>query len=89
MTLTARTGSGEPNLDGSLMLESIAAAVIGGVSLLGGVGGVIPVILGSLFVTMPSNAMDQLRTGGYVRQILLGRLIIGAIFLDRIRLSRA
>ncbi len=29
--LTARTGSGEPNLGGSLMLESIAAAVIGGV----------------------------------------------------------
>ncbi len=55
--LTARTGSGEPNLGGSLMLESIAAAVIGGVSLQGGVGGIIPAILGSIFVTMLSNAM--------------------------------
>ena len=45
--LTARTGSGEPNLGGSLMLESIAAAVIGGVSLQGGVGGVGAVILGA------------------------------------------
>ena len=85
--LTARTGSGEPNLGGSLMLESIAAAVIGGVSLQGGVGGIIPVILGTLFVTMLSNAMDLLEVGGYVQQILLGCVIIGAIFLDRIRVT--
>jgi ribose transport system permease protein len=87
--LTARTGSGEPNLGGSLMLESIAAAVIGGVSLQGGVGGIIPAILGSIFVTMLSNAMDLLEVGGYVQQILLGCVIIGAIFLDRVRATRA
>jgi ribose transport system permease protein len=88
LMLTARTGSGEPNLGGSLMLESIAAAVIGGVSLQGGVGGVIPAILGSIFVTMLSNAMDLLEVGGYVQQILLGCVIIGAIFLDRVRVTR-
>jgi len=89
LMLTARTGSGEPNLGGSLMLESIAAAVIGGVSLQGGVGGVIPVILGSLFITMMSNAMNLLRIDGYIQQILLGVVIIAAIFLDRIRSTRA
>ena len=71
------------------MLESIAAAVIGGVSLQGGVGGVIPVILGTLFVTMLSNAMDLLEVGGYVQQILMGCVIIGAIFLDRIRVTNS
>jgi len=89
LMLTARTGSGEPNLGGSLMLESIAAAVIGGVSLQGGVGGIVPVVLGALFVTMLSNAMDLLEVGGYVQQILLGCVIIGAIFLDRVRQTRA
>jgi ribose transport system permease protein len=88
LMLTARTGSGEPNLGGSLMLESIAAAVIGGVSLQGGVGGILPVILGALFVTMLSNAMDLLEVGGYIQQILLGCVIIGAIFLDRLRVTR-
>ena len=88
LMLTARTGSGEPNLGGSLMLESIAAAVIGGVSLQGGVGGIIPVILGSLFITMMSNAMNLLRIDGYIQQILLGIIIIAAIFLDRIRSIR-
>ncbi len=89
LMLTARTGSGEPNLGGSLMLESIAAAVIGGVSLQGGVGGIIPAVLGSVFVTMLSNAMDLLEVGGYVQQILLGCVIIAAIFLDRVRATRS
>ena len=89
LMLTARTGSGEPNLGGSLMLESIAAAVIGGVSLQGGIGGVTPVLLGSLFITMMSNAMNLLRIDGYIQQILLGVVIIAAIFLDRIRSTRA
>lgn len=85
LMLTARTGSGEPNLGGSLMLESIAAAVIGGVSLQGGRGGVGAVIMGTLFVTMLSNSMDLLELGGYVQQILLGCVIIVAIVLDRLR----
>jgi ribose transport system permease protein len=89
LMLTARTGSGEPNLGGSLMLESIAAAVIGGVSLQGGVGGIGAVVLGALFVTMLSNSMDLLEVGGYVQQILLGCVIIVAIFLDRLRATRA
>jgi ribose transport system permease protein len=71
------------------MLESIAAVVIGGVSLQGGVGGNVPVLLGSIFVTMLSNAMDLLEVGGYVHQILLGCVIIAAIFLNRIRATRA
>lgn len=89
LMLTARTGSGEPNLGGGLMLESIAAAVIGGVSLQGGIGGIIPVIFGSVFVTALSNAMDLLEVGGYVQQILLGCVIIAAIFLDRVRATRS
>jgi ribose transport system permease protein len=82
LMLTARTGSGEPNLGGNLMLESLSAAVIGGVSLQAGVGLIIPAIRGSIFVTMLSNAMDLLEVGGYVQQILPGCVIIGAIFLD-------
>lgn len=88
LMLTGRTGSGEPNLGGSLMIESIAAAVIGGVSLQGGVGGIVQVILGAVFVTMLSNGMDLLEVDGYIQQIILGCVIIGAIFLDRVRTTR-
>lgn len=79
---TARTGSGEPNLGGSLMLQSIAAAVIGGTSLRGGSGGVGAAIVGALFVTMLSNGMDLLQISGYVQMISLGVVVIAATALD-------
>jgi ribose transport system permease protein len=89
LMLTARTGSGEPNLGGSLMLQSIAAAVIGGTSLRGGSGGVGSAILGALFVTMLSNGMNLLRISGYVQMIALGVVVILATALDFQRRQRA
>jgi ribose transport system permease protein len=85
LLLTARTGSGEPNMGGSLTLESIAAAVVGGVSLRGGEGTVVSPVLGALLVTVLSNGMNLLRIDGYFQQIILGVVIIAAIFLDRLR----
>jgi ribose transport system permease protein len=85
LMLIARTGSGEPNLGGSLMLQSIAAAVIGGASLRGGSGGVGSALLGALFVTMLSNGMDMLRISGYIQLITLGVVVIGATALDFLR----
>ena len=89
LMLTARTGSGEPNLGGSLMLQSIAAAVIGGTSLRGGTGGVAAAVLGTFFVTMLSNGMDLLRISGYVQMIALGVVVILATALDFMRGQRA
>lgn len=88
LLLTARTGSGEPNLGGNLTLESIAAAVIGGTSLRGGTGGVHAALIGALFVTFLSNGMNLTQVDGYVQMIVLGCVIIAAIFLDRVRGSR-
>lgn len=88
LMMTARTGSGEPTLGLSLMLESIAAAVIGGVSLRGGVGGIPQVILGAVFVTVISNNMDLLQVSGYIQEIVVGCVIVAAIFIDRLRLAR-
>ncbi len=90
LLLTARTGSGEPNLGGGLRLvgESIAAAVIGGVSLRGGVGGVQSVIVGTLFITVLSNGMNLVKVDGYIQMIVLGSVLVAAIVLDRIRTTR-
>ena len=83
--LTARTGSGEPNLGGNITLESIGAAVIGGVSLRGGIGGVPSALLGAVFVTVLSNGMNLTRIDGNIQMIVLGCVIIAAVFVDRIR----
>ena len=85
LLLTARTGSGEPSLGGGLMLLSVAAAVIGGVTLRGGEGRIIHCIVGGLFVTILSNGMNMVRVDGYIQQIILGIIIIAAVCIDRLR----
>lgn len=82
LLLTARTGSGEPNLGGNLMLESIAAAVVGGISLRGGHGGVLSPIIGALLITVLSNGMNLTRIDGYMQQIILGLFIVTTALSD-------
>lgn len=84
--ITARTGTGEPSTGGGLVLLSIAAAVIGGVSLRGGEGRVIHVVLGGLLVTVLSVGMNLSRIDSFLQQVVLGFVVVGAVFLDRLRL---
>jgi ribose transport system permease protein len=86
--MTARTGSGEPNLGGSLSLQAIAGAVVGGTSLAGGSGGVGTAVLGALFITILSNGMNLSRIDGYVQMVVLGAIVIIGVLLDRLRLER-
>ena len=88
LLLTARTGSGEPTLGGDLMLQSIAAAVIGGVSLRGGEGRIIHAVFGSVFVTILSVGMNLNAINYNAQQVFLGIIVVAAVYADRIR-SRA
>ncbi len=83
--LTARTGSGEPNLGGNLTLQSIAAAVLGGVSLRGGEGRFYAAILGAAFITVLSSALNFFRIDAYLQNVVLGAVIILAVCISRPR----
>lgn len=83
LLLTARTGSGEPNLGGNLTLESIAAAVVGGAKLTGGEGGISSALLGALFITVLSNGMNLVQVDGYIQQVFLGAIIVLSLILGR------
>lgn len=83
LLLTARTGSGEPNLGGNLTLESIAAAVVGGVKLSGGEGGVGAALMGALLITILSNGMNLVQIDGYLQNIFLGLIIIASLMISR------
>ncbi len=89
LMLAARTGSGEPNLGGSLSLQVVAAAVVGGTSLAGGRGAVGTAVLGAVFVTILLNGMNLLRIDGSVQMILPGVLVVAGVVLDRARLRQA
>lgn len=85
LLLTARVESGEANLGGTLALESIAACVIAGVSLRGGIGRVETVVLGALFIVLVQNGMNLAQVGSYLQMVLLGGLLILAVIFDQIR----
>ncbi|MEF2074301.1 ABC transporter permease [Consotaella aegiceratis] len=83
--LTARVGSGETNLGGTIALESIAACVIAGVSLRGGIGRVENVVLGAFFIVLVQNGMNLMQIGSYMQMVLIGALLILAVVLDQYR----
>lgn len=85
LLLTARVGSGEANLGGSVALESIAACVIAGVSLRGGIGRVENVLLGAIFITQAQNGMNLANVGAYLQMLVLGALLIFAVVADQLR----
>jgi ribose transport system permease protein len=86
MLLTARLDTGEANIGASMPLESIAACVIAGVSLRGGVGRVENVVLGALFIVLVQNGMNLARIESYLQIVVLGGLLILAVIADQIRL---
>jgi ribose transport system permease protein len=81
--LTARVASGQPSLGATLPLESVAAVVLGGISLFGGRGSVVGVAFGVLFITILSNGLNLLNVPSYTQMILVGAALILAVALDQ------
>ena len=83
--LTARISSGEANIGASIPLLSIAAAVLGGVSLFGGEGRLSGVVVGVIFIIVLQTGMDIIQIQSYLQLVVLGGLLIVALIIDRIR----
>lgn len=81
--LTARVGSGQATIGATLMLESIAAAVIGGVSLRGGIGRVELVALAAIFLSIITNGMNLIRIDSKMQTVVLGVVLILAVATER------
>ncbi|WP_258163226.1 ABC transporter permease [Rhizobium sp. TH2] len=84
LMMTAGTGSGEPSLGASLVLNSIAAAVVGGASLRGGVGSVLAPVFGALLVTIVSVGMNLAQIDGSLQSVIIGLIVILAAFAGSI-----
>lgn len=83
VVLAARITTGQPNAGVSYELDAIAAAVIGGTSLSGGVGTIGGTLLGALLMGVINNGLDLLNVSSYYQQIVKGLIIIAAVWLDR------
>ncbi len=83
LLLTARLDTGESNIGTSMPLESIAACVIAGVALSGGVGRVLAVVMGTLLIVLLQNGMNLMQVGSYAQTMVIGGILILAMALGR------
>lgn len=86
LLLAARLSSGIPQSGGgSELLNSIAAVVVGGTSLMGGRGSMLGTFVGALLIGMLYNLMNLLNVNSYAQDVVLGAVILAAVLLDELR----
>jgi D-xylose transport system permease protein len=82
LILTSRLGAGSPAAGNMAELDAIAACVIGGTSLAGGVGAVFGAIMGALIMASLDNGMSMLDVPTFWQLIVKGMILLLAVWLD-------
>ena len=86
--ITARLNSAYPGIGVGYELQTIAACVLGGISLVGGEGLPFGVILGILLVTVIENGLVVMNVSPYLHLIIIGLLLALAVSLDFLKRYR-
>ncbi len=82
MLLTSRTVSGSPITGSGYELDAIAAVVIGGFSLNGGVGKWYGMLIGALVLSVLSNGLDIMGVASYYQYLIKGVIMVAAVYFD-------
>lgn len=77
--LTTQTGTGSPLIGRDYILPSVAAAVVGGVSLFGGRGHLVGTIIGAFILTIIGDLVFALRVSSYWQPVMAGLILLGAV----------
>lgn len=85
LVLTARLNSAQPQAAAALELDVIAAVVIGGASLSGGVGTVFGTLIGALIMGFLRNGLNLLNVSSFWQQVVVGVVIALAVMTDTLR----
>ncbi|MGB3338174.1 MAG: ABC transporter permease [Devosia sp.] len=85
LLLAGRTDSGFPNAGIGIELDAIAAVIIGGASFFGGRGTVLGVLAGVLIMGILRNGLNINNVSAFWQQILIGAVIIIAVYIDVLR----
>lgn len=83
LVVSSRVGSGQPGQGMGIELDAIAAAVIGGTSLSGGIGTIWGTIVGALIIGVLDNGLILLNVDQYWITIVKGTIIVVAVIIDQ------
>lgn len=88
VVLSARAITGQASMGVSYELDAIAAAVIGGTSLAGGVGRITGTVIGTIILGVMTSGFTFLRIDAYYQEIVKGIIIVAAVIIDQYRQRR-
>jgi ribose transport system permease protein len=84
----ARAASGQPGMGVAYELDAIAATVIGGTSLTGGVGRITGTVIGTIILGVVTSGFTFLRIDAYYQEIVKGAIIVAAVIADQYRQNK-
>ncbi|MDQ0642926.1 ABC transporter permease [Microbacterium murale] len=85
VVIASRLDSAQPQIGTGYELQAIAAVIIGGTSLLGGRGSIIGTVIGALIMSVLVNGLSILSIQTEWRNIVVGVVVLLAVFLDSLR----
>ena len=85
LILVGLLGASEPTVGNGLELDSIAVTAIGGTNLMGGVGGLVGTMIGSVLIGTIKNSLTIMNIVSYYQQVIIGIVIIFAVLLEYFR----
>ena len=88
LILIGRLGAAEPILGNLWELDAIAAAAIGGASLMGGKGSVVGTILGAIILGTMRNGLTLMNVQAFYQLLATGLIILVAMMIDRVTRGR-
>ncbi len=86
--LAARAQSAQPGMGVAFELDAIAATVIGGTSLAGGVGRITGTVIGTIILGVVTSGFTFLKVGAYYQEIVKGLIIVAAVVIDQYRQNK-
>ena len=86
--LMSRLVTAQPNEGVMYELDAIASAVIGGTSLMGGVGTISGTAIGAFVIGILRNGLNMNGVSSFIQQIIIGLVILGTVWIDQIRNRR-
>ena len=87
--ISARLGSAQPAIGMGYELQAIAAVVIGGTSLSGGKGTILGTVIGALIISVLNNGLQILSIAQEWQGVILGTVILVAVYADLVRKKEA
>jgi ribose transport system permease protein/inositol transport system permease protein len=86
--LSARLNSAEAVAGLGIELTVIAAVVIGGTSLFGGVGSIFGTVIGACLIGVLTNGLVLLNVSSFIQQIVIGIILVAAVAFDQFATER-